>query len=201
MVIKYERFGAYICPFCSSLSKKSITPFSFSGCNTIKLICPTKGCNEKCVSITHKNKKYLFDIECPICSDTHSYTLTNQKFWNNSVITYKCPVSNINMFFWGENKDVDNATTEMNDEYNDILTSYGINTETPDLLYEILECIEDLKDLNKICCTCGNHNITIQIINNAVTLVCNECKKVRVIEITEYNLAMLLNAEVIIIGN
>lgn len=200
MIIKYERTGAYICPFCSNPAKKTITPFNFSEKDKLELLCPTKGCKEKCVSITYKNKKYRFDIECPICSETHSYTLTKQKFWNGNVLSYQCPVSNINMFFWGNDKDVDLAAMENNDEYNDVLTAYGINTDSPDLLFEMVECVEELNNMNNIYCTCGNYNVSVQIINNSITLLCNDCKKVRVIEINEDNLAMLLNAEAIIIG-
>ena len=200
MIIKYERTGSYICPFCSNTARKTITPFDFSGNEKIRFFCPTKGCNEKCVSISYKNKKYRFDIECPICNETHSYTITKSKFWNGSVLSYKCPVSDIDMFFWGNYKDIDNAYIKINEDYNNILSDYNINADLSYLLYEMLDCAEELNTENKVYCTCGNHNILIQIVNNSLTLTCEDCNKVRVIEINEDNLTMLLNAEAIIIG-
>ena len=99
VLVDLKRIVAYICPFCSNMSSKSLSIFNFSGKDKVQLICPTHGCHETCVTIAEKHDKYKFDIECPICGDNHSYTTTKENFWNKPLLTYKCPVAGIDVFF------------------------------------------------------------------------------------------------------
>ena len=80
VLVDLKRIVAYICPFCSNMSSKSLSIFNFSGKDKVQLICPTHGCHETCVTIAEKHDKYKFDIECPICGDNHSYTTTKENF-------------------------------------------------------------------------------------------------------------------------
>lgn len=98
VLVDLKRIVAYICPFCSNMSSKSLSIFNFSGKDKVQLICPTHGCHETCVTIAEKHDKYKFDIECPICGDNHSYTTTKENFWNKPLLTYKCPVAGIDVF-------------------------------------------------------------------------------------------------------
>ncbi len=201
MIVKYERTAAYICPFCSNLTKKKISAFDFSGRVKAPLLCSTTGCREECARIALKNEKYKITVECPICGDAHSFTAAPVKFWNKRLLTYKCPVSGIDIIFLGEEKDVDAAVAEHTVEYADILPDYDDNSAESEMLYEILDCVHELRDNGKISCVCGSESISVQLINSCLVLVCDRCERVRVIETNEHNLAMLLNAEAIVIGN
>lgn len=201
MLIKYERILAYICPFCSSLSKSKISAFDFSGAGSKELYCSTAGCHEECGRITKRNNKYRINAECPICGDMHTYSADMTKFWTKPIISYKCPVSGINILFCGEAEEVNCAIEENTDYYSEIIPDFDDNSEENTILYEIIDCVHYLQSRNKISCVCGSENIAVQIINNNVVIICKKCKRVRVIETNEHNLAMLLNAEAVVIGS
>ena len=124
VLVDLKRIVAYICPFCSNMSSKSLSIFNFSGKDKVQLICPTHGCHETCVTIAEKHDKYKFDIECPICGDNHSYTTTKENFWNKPLLTYKCPVAGIDVFFAGEKDLVENMLNENTDMFSDILDEF-----------------------------------------------------------------------------
>ena len=201
MIIKYERTTAYICPFCSNLTKKKISAFDFSGRDHKPLLCSTPGCREECAKITVKNDKYKISVECPICGDAHTFSVPSAKFWNKKLLMYKCPVSGIDIIFFGEEDTVEKTVTERSVDYTSILPDYDDNSEESEMLYEILDCVHELRDKHKISCLCGSESVSIQVINNCLVLVCDKCGRLRVIETNEHNLAMLLNAEAIVIGN
>lgn len=201
MIVKYERTAAYICPFCSNLTKKKIGAFDFSGRDNKPLLCSTLGCREECAKISVKNEKYKISVECPICGDSHVFAAPLAKFWNKKLLTYKCPMSNIDIMFFGEDDSVEHAVTEHSGEYSDIIPDFDDNSTESEMLYDILDCVHELRNEGRISCVCGSESVSIQLINNCLVLVCDKCGRVRVIETNEHNLAMLLNAEAIVIGN
>lgn len=201
MLIKYERTIAYICPFCSSLSEKTVNAFDFSGMGVKKLYCSTAGCHEECVKLSKKNNKYKISAECPICGDNHIYTVDASKLWEKRILTYKCPVSGINILFCGEENAVKTAIAESSEYYSDIIPDFDDGSPESKMMYDMLDCVHYLQNRGKISCVCGSENISVQVINNNIALICEKCRRIRIIETNEHNLAMLLNAEAIVIGS
>lgn len=202
MLVDLKRIVAYICPFCSNISSKALSVFNFSGAEKVQLICPTHGCHETCVYITQKNSKYKLDIECPLCGETHSYSISKESFWNKPLITYKCPIAGIDIFFAGERKEVEKTLDENSDVYSDVMDDLDEEENSPfDLLYAIVERLHYLKDNHKISCTCGSEDAEFNIVNGNIIITCARCRKSKIIEPSEENLIGLLNARAIIIGN
>lgn len=203
MLVDLKRIAAYICPFCSNISSKSLSIFNFSGADKVQLICPTHGCHETCVYITPKRKKYKLDILCPLCGETHSYTVSAEGFWHKPLIAYKCPGAGMDIFFVGEKTEVERALEENSDIYSDVIDDMddGLDNSIFNLLYAIIERLHILKDAHKLSCSCGSENIELNVINGNILLTCMRCHRTRVIETTEDNLIHLLNAKAIIIGD
>lgn len=202
VLVDLKRIVAYICPFCSNMSSKSLSIFNFSGKDKVQLICPTHGCHETCVTIAEKHDKYKFDIECPICGDNHSYTTTKENFWNKPLLTYKCPVAGIDVFFAGEKDLVENMLNENTDMFSDILDEFDDDDSdiSFNLIYAIIERLHALQESHNISCACGSEDIELNIINGNIILTCLQCKKSKAIETTEETFTRLLNAKAIIIG-
>lgn len=202
VLVDLKRIVAYICPFCSNISSKSISIFNFSGKEKLQLICPTHGCHETCVYITQKNTKYKLSIECPLCGETHSYSISQENFWHKPLITYKCPVAGIDIFFAGERDKVEEVLDENTDVYSDIIEDLDDEDDTSfNVLYAIIERLHTMKDEHHITCTCHSEDVELNVVNSNIILTCQQCKKSKVIETTEENLTRLLNAHAIIIGN
>ena len=119
MLLDYKRVVAYICPFCSNLSTRKLSLFNFSGGTDVKLICPVNGCHEECASIHQGKNKYRIDIECPLCGETHTHTIKPVSFWNKRLVTYKCPETNVDIFYIGEHDAVEDAIMQNASVYDD----------------------------------------------------------------------------------
>lgn len=198
MVINYDRTTAFICPFCSSIVKKKINAFNFSGRNEINLNCPAAGCKEKCITIKKRPQKFKVDIECPICGDDHSVTYQSATFWNKELISYKCPTAGEDIFHCGTEKNVKTAIKKTVLEY---CSPQDMDFTQNDLLKEMLELVKEIKDEDNIWCQCGCHDVLIKVVSDSISLVCKKCNRVRTIEPSDKNLIMLINAESIVIGD
>ena len=145
-----------------------------------------------------------------MCGDTHTYTTDFTKFWSKRLNSYKCPVSNVDVMYFGDEDAIDEATKEFYDYYaklvefldepDESFESDELSEET-DLLYDIIETVNDLQNKGKVSCVCGWHRISLQVMKGDAVLMCTRCKRMRVIETTTHNFEMVLNAEEIIIGN
>ncbi len=202
MLVDLKRIVAYICPFCSNISSKALSIFNFSGRDKVQLICPTHGCHETCVYITKKNSKYKLDIECPLCGETHSYTVSAENFWNKPLLTYKCPAAGIDVFFAGERSRVERALDEKSDVYSDIIDEFDDEDDelSFNLLYAIIERLNYLIENGHVSCVCGNTKPEFEIIDESIALKCVKCKRSKLIEISEESLAVLLSTTSIVIG-
>ncbi|MCD8391464.1 MAG: hypothetical protein LUD03_06460 [Firmicutes bacterium] len=201
MIIEYKRSSAFICPFCSEVTTKNITPFNFSGNNMIRYICSTKGCREECGRTISKNGKYVTDVECPICGALHSYTTKYNNFWHNANIIYRCPNSDVSVFFIGNNENIKVYPEKMLKEYTETFELFDDTSEISPILPDMIDCLNQLNKCKKISCVCGSKNILYTADGGDIILACRKCRRQRTIEINETNLAMLLNAEAITIEN
>ncbi len=203
MLVDLKRTVAYICPFCSNISSRVLSVFNFSGTDRIQLICPTHNCHEVCVNITQKSDRYKIDVECPLCGERHTYSISRDSFWHKKIITYKCPAAGIDIFFAGGEKDVEKKLCESTELYPEALEELYEEDEDEsfNLLYMIIERLHKLKDRRRISCVCGHEDVDFNIINGNIILTCARCKKSKLIETSEETLTRLLNAHAIIIGD
>ena len=200
MLLDYKREVAYICPFCSNPATRRISPFNFSGGSDVNLICPVNGCHEECAAIHRGKKRYRIDIECPLCGETHTHTITPVSFWKAPLVTYKCPESNIDIFYIGESSAVESALMQNSGIYDNLSYDAEPNTFVQSPLCEkILTIIRNLYENDCILCSCGSDRISAAIYDNKLALTCVRCHKTRYIEFTEETFKMLKNAGSIVI--
>lgn len=201
MILDFQRVVAYICPFCSNLSTRSLSLFNFSGGADIKLICPVNGCHEECAQIHQGKNKYRIDIECPLCGETHSHTIKPSSFWNKRLVTYKCPDANVEIFYIGEHNAVENALMQNAGIYDNLDDEYPHepDSEQINLYNKIIERVRYLYEHDCISCSCGNDRISAAVANNMLVFTCSKCHKTRYVEFSEDTLRLLKNAGSIVI--
>lgn len=107
-----SRSIAYICPFCMQINTKNINIFEFSSHTPLKFLCEYDDCGEKCLYISRTKDKFKIDVECPVCEDVHSFIISSSGFLFKDLLTFKCPESNIDIFFIGDNEKVEKAVSE-----------------------------------------------------------------------------------------
>lgn len=199
MLIDYTKSFAYICPFCSALTKKNVNIFKFSGKGYIKFLCSSKSCHEECVSIRGKEFKYIVNIECPLCGGKHSYTVSKNKFWSEKPFSLSCPATGIDIFFAGSSDEIKKMFLKTEKQISELMDIEDNNSI--DLIGDILECLYRLQSEHNISCICGNENVEISIADGNIVLICTDCGRIQVITPNKKNLEMLYNISSLIIGS
>lgn len=190
MLIDYSSTVAYVCPECGQVSGKDINIFEFSGAKSV-FCCFDKRCGTKCVSVRKRKEKYIFDIECPVCGETHTFPISCVNFWERDFLTFLCPVSDAEIFFKGNSEEIKAAIED--------LSSKNTVSDEENVLYDMLEELYFLSADNSILCECGNKHIEISVLDGAVALVCKKCGAAKIIEINAKNHKEISNADSIII--
>lgn len=196
MLIENQRIAACICPFCSTISRHSVSAFDFSGGRSLTLSCPTDGCGEKCVRIIPKSNKYKIDIDCPICASAHTFTVPTGKFWNSDISVFKCTESGIDIFFSGSQDLVEAKINENMSIYEEFISEYD---DDIDILCEILERVAMLEKSGNIVCTCGAEKADVTANTDAIIISCNKCGRMQSLTPDESTLIQLLNLQTFVL--
>lgn len=130
------------------------------------------------------------------------YSISADAFWHKPLISYKCPVAGINMFFAGERKRVEKALDEYCDVYSDIANDIEevIKDSSFNVVYELIDCLNTLQKKGLISCDCGSRDVEIDFNSKDIVLRCTHCRNTKVIETSEDSLIRVLNSNAIIIG-
>lgn len=198
MLIDIIRYVAFICPFCSKISIHIISPFDFSGNRKVSLNCDSDGCFDRPVTISLKNKKFKINVDCPVCSSVHTFTINEEAFWAKDLAEFKCSESGIAVLITGSKEAVETDIINKSSEYEQFVDSYDSDMEF-DILTEIFDCLNALKSLGKLKCECGNEDIVIIPGADNITVTCNHCGKTRSVHPTEDTLIKLLNSKMFIL--
>lgn len=177
MIEAFERFIAYICPDCSSISDCIINVFDFSGNNKLELKCLDKYCKTPAITLSMKNDKMKLDIHCPVCTEMHSFTISKNAFWSKDLVTFTCPGSGIDIFFAGEERQVVDAVNEnerLLDESNDMMDDLSGELS---LILQTLDCLHEVLEDKRLICNCGSRNLFPVINSDKIYVECSDCGK------------------------
>lgn len=176
MITNLSTSTLYICPECSTSSLKTLSAFEIKKNNSLILKCSNKNCNCDNAFVSTSKDKYKINIDCPVCGDEHSFSLSKKTIWNKDFLILNCPQSGFGIFFIG--KDIELLKKEHKAQEELIAGIIANNDELYDeldLLFEIVELINSYAQKNKIHCQCQNENIAININTDSITLKCKNC--------------------------
>lgn len=202
MISDINRSMLYICPDCSSVSVRTVTPFDFPKREQKNIYCSDKKCVSSIISLKTVKDKYKITVKCAVCEDAHVFTISQKTIWNKNFMILKCPKTGLGIIFIG------NDLKRLEDEYNaqnEIvagLLSYEDEFEEDselDILFDVIEKINFLAKDNKIQCICKSKEISINIAINSITLVCKKCGKSITYEMDEDFLDMIFTTDFITI--
>ena len=168
----------YICPECSSSSLKTLSAFEIKKNEPLSLTCSKTNCSYANADIQLLKDKYKINIDCPICGDEHSFTLSKKTLWNKDFLILNCPQSGFGVLFIG--KDKSRLIQEYAAQAEVIAGIIAANDEAYDeldILFEIIETLNSFAQNGAIHCSCENENIAININTDSATLSCKNCGK------------------------
>ena len=190
----------YLCPECSTTSMRTLSAFEIKKKDGLTLFCSNKDCHIDNVIIYSSKDKYKIVIDCPVCGDEHTFTLSQKTVWTKDFLILNCPQSGFGILFIG--KDKERLTKEYSAQAEDIAGIIATNDEIYDeldILFELIELINSCAQNNAIHCGCENEDIAININQDSVFLVCKNCKKSVTLKATPEVLNILLEKMEIII--
>lgn len=195
MLLDLNRAAACICPYCSAGFKEPLSIFDFSGKTALAVTCPNENCGERCAVITPKNKKYRIDVECPICTGSHSYYIPEKDIHSKKLIKLKCPESGMDVFFFGEDEKVDKSFRDALAEFKELAEECMGEDTYDETMYAILERLEYLEGRGRVKCSCGNRAVRFSLEEDAIILRCEKCGKLKLLTFDEQTLAELKGSE------
>lgn len=176
MIENVNRFIAYICPECSGISDGFINVFDFSGGKPLQLICTDKHCKHEAGVITVKGDKMKLTLKCPVCSETHSYTISKSVFWSESLITFNCLNAGITIFFAGDKKNVLEAVEESEKIYDDD-ADMELLTDEIKAIFRTLDILHKVLEEKRMICRCGSRNLYPAVAEDRLYVECEDCKR------------------------
>lgn len=209
MLVDIKRVTASICPECSNASMGAVSIFAFSGNRPMNILCPIKGCRSLLANITPKADKFKISVDCPFCGGVHVHSVKATVFWKSELLRFPCPEIGLSSFFIGTRDSVDKAIRETLAKYSEMYEEAmsGLDDldgdyaeDENDIIYDIADVIYEMRDDGNMSCVCGSEAVSINIIGRRILLSCPRCRRTKTIDATPENLAMVLNATMIILG-
>ena len=175
MIENVNRFIAYICPECNEISDGYINVFDFSGNKPLHLTCTDRNCSHEAGVISVKGDKMKVTLNCPVCSDTHSYTISKSVFWSESLITFNCANASVTIFFAGDKKSVLESVEESERIFEE--DEVALLSDEIKAIFETLDILHNVLEQKRMICRCGSRNLYPSVSNDRLFIECEDCKK------------------------
>ena len=178
---------AYRCPSCGSAVYGFIGKFALSA-GMVRLKC---SCGESFLDINVTNdKKLRISVPCVFCRSSHSFTVSQNLFFEREIFLLNCPYSNMDIAFIGEkdkvDKEVERTANELSRllsdlEADDIKDIQPIDLDENDALpdptvYDALRfLVKEMEAERKIDCPCHKGEYELRFCPEGVQVFCSDC--------------------------
>lgn len=172
---------ALLCPHCGKIQTHDISRFTIKNLRgkERKFSCSCGQAGALLVSISRW--QYFFYIPCVVCQTNHLISLDSKKIWQSGVEKIYCPSSHMELGMVGNRQLIENITVGQKDAAAKLareLSKSNDNSddiENPSIMLEVLNKIHDIAEQGGLYCGCGSSNVEINLLGNAVELICVKC--------------------------
>lgn len=178
--LKYACIGVR-CSVCGKSIIEHINSFQLA--SGVNIIC--RDCGAPVFSIRKSVSNNLM-LNCFACGKMHTYTLSKNSFFSGKPISFCCMENEIDVFFAGLHDEVDDALFRLSEHIKTLTDKYYENFEKKygSHASAALRILEEKAMEKRIFCLCGNYELNIKIIENAIQLICPNCGSSVTIPIT-----------------
>lgn len=164
------------CSACGQLEFHTLSMFDFAGSNSHRFECL---CGKSLLYLNTKDrKKFSLQVECVMCEAKHMLYVSRKKIWSEDVLTIYCEENGLEIGYIGPNDKVlacveneDRSIADMAEEL-----GYSDYFDNPDVMYDVLDRLYEIAENGNLKCTCGNHDIAIEIFPDYLELRCEYCR-------------------------
>lgn len=177
MVISAVSTLALYCSRCGKIELHNVSRFAIHNAEC-QLAC---SCGQIQGTISGAGRhQYLLDIPCVVCETNHLIFLDSKLFRQPKASKIYCAQANLELGFVGSpeaiaetiarhKQEVASLASELDDQLDD----QGI--ENSQILLEILNRIHDIAEQGGVYCSCGNTEVDVDVLVDAVELSCSKC--------------------------
>lgn len=178
MVISAVSTLALYCSRCGKIELHNVSRFLINNAEC-QLAC---SCGQVQGSITSAGRhQYLLDIPCVVCETNHLIFLDSKLFRQPKASKVYCAQANLELGFVGSpeaiaetiarhKQEVASLACEMDGQSED----QGI--ENSQILLEILNRIHDIAEQGGVYCSCGNTDVGVDVLVDAIEISCSQCE-------------------------
>lgn len=199
MIKEFKKSIGYICASCSSIIIKDISLFDLGGNGKSVFKCTAgSSCDTVCITMSQKNDKYAISIDCPACGEQHIFNIRKATFWQSDFFVMDCPETGMGILFLGDKEKIRAAIDTQEKNIMAMNDEYAICGELA-MLFDAVEHINQLAKEQNVTCNCGSHDISIELDDTKITLLCRQCGNRLDIPTSEEALDKLLNTSTIVL--
>ncbi|NLJ99695.1 MAG: hypothetical protein GX318_00460 [Clostridia bacterium] len=163
------------CPSCGEVGYHDLLMFTFAHSISSKYEC---SCGFPVAYLSTRDKKhYLLQIECCFCEDIHPYYYLRKDLWGGETLSLECDDSGLEVAFVGSEENVREAIENSNKSLAEMAEDLGFGDyfTNPEIMYGILDYLNQLAEDGNLYCQCGYYNIEIEIYPDRLELKCDAC--------------------------
>ena len=178
MVISAVSTLALYCPRCGKIELHNVSRFAINNAEC-QLIC---SCGQVQGAISGAGRRqYLLDIPCVVCETNHLIFLDSNLFRQPKASKIYCDQANLELGFVGNPEAVAATIARHKQEVASLASemagqSDGAEIENSQILLEILNKIHDIAEQGGVYCSCGNTDVEVDVLVDAVELSCPLCE-------------------------
>ncbi len=198
MLYEYNKYIAYICPYCGKLTTRDITLFDLPNKST-DFLCSDEMCREKIMTVTHKRDRYVFEVKCTACDSTHTFRMKHSNFWSDELTVLSCPETSVDILFLGKKDKIEEELRHQNELYREAEREIS-ESESLGVYFGVIRIVNLLAKENKISCSkCGSKAFNIELTDNGVKLSCRNCDAEAILGIDIKSIEKLIDKHEIIL--
>ena len=184
---------AYRCPHCGAGVMSAVGTFALTA-DMVKLKCD---CKKSEMTLVHRQDgKVRLNVPCIICSQPHTFTVSESVFYGKELFVLPCPYSDVNIAVMGETNQVKAELARSELALLDLMEKSGIKSfdtyhddeeslPDPQILDIVMFVIHDLDAEGKIYCKCApednGREYDAEITDEGVRVSCKKCAATRLI--------------------
>lgn len=198
MLVDYEKFIAYICPYCGRLTQVGINVFDIPPEGRV-FKCSDPVCAAEVLILRAGKKSYIAEIICTACGEKHRFTLKKQSFWQKHKLTLSCPETAVDILFLGDKGEVEAELKKQDELYRKAEEEICADPDIR-LYFDIIREVNEIAKADGVYCrNCGSHMAAVELTEDGIHLVCRDCGAQKIIEVSKQAYLELLEDGTIVL--
>lgn len=197
MPVETEKVLAMRCPKCGRLEFHKLQRFSVRPGQSLNVLC-TCGAVKFVIS-TRNRSDYHLKVACIFCEGYHYHTLSGRAIWaSGGVMDLYCHDTGLELGHIGGEDKVRKIMSGRDRELEMLINEFGSDDffSSSSIMYEVLQCLHQMAEKDKLYCQCGNNQIEVKIFSDRLELQCGDCGSVNIIYAeTEEDLQVIRQVE------